>query len=303
MPADPPRLATPIAFLAASLLAAASLSGCSGFEIPLLKKLGSGGSKDGTLSKDEQAEHLRALARMDAEAMAAQNLQKKASAATTNIDLGFLLGMTFDEAKAISAQSVEMASEVRVAADSIEVLKKDRADRPVRIRAKGRVYLESGAGEDVAKVLCHEAYVSSWEIVLRGKPIIQRGNSTIEGLEDETVAYMFGGRLRVLGLHRLTNQTDMLAKLPDLGPWTEGPNPLLPPLTEAAVPNDIRDQMMKAAEAEAVLQQNRAEALSLPAAPAAPWVKQDAVKKEKPAASDTKNEAPKVEDKRKPGEG
>jgi hypothetical protein len=108
--------------------------------------------------------------------------------------------------------------------------------------------------------------------------------------------------LRVLGLHRLTNQTDMLAKLPDLGPWTNGPNPLLPPLTEAAVPNDIRDQMMKAAEAEAVLQQNRAEALSLPAAPAAPWVKEEGVKKEKPAASDKQEEDKRGEDK-KPGEG
>jgi hypothetical protein len=94
----------------------------------------------------------------------------------------------------------------------------------------------------------------------------------------------------------------MLAKLPDLGPWTNGPNPLLPPLTEAAVPNDIRDQMMKAAEAEAVLQQNRAEALSLPATPAAPWVEEEGVKKEKPAASDKKVEERKVEDK-KPGEG
>jgi hypothetical protein len=290
MPADPPRLAPPIALLAASLLAAIGLSGCSGFEIPLLKKLGAGGPKDGTLSKEEQAEHLRTISRMNAEAQVAENLQKKVSAAAANIDLGFLLGMTYEEAKAISAQSVEMPSEVRVAADSIEVLKKDRAERPVRIRAKGRVYLESGTGEDVAKVLCHEAYVSSWEIVLRGKPIIQRGNSTIEGLEDETVAYMFGGRLRVLGLHRLTNQTDMLAKLPDLGPWTEGPNPLLPPLTEAAVPNDIRDQMMKAAEAEAVLQQKRAEALSLPADPPAPWVKEEAVKKEQPAASEKKPE-------------
>ena len=127
----------------------------------------------------------------------------------------------------------------------------------------------------MAKVLCQEVYISSREIVLRGKPIIQRGGSTIEGLEDRTVAYMIGPRLRVLGLHRLTNQNSMIADLPDLGPWTGGPNPLLPPLTEASVPTDIRDQMMKAAEAEAVLQQNREEALSQPAAPPAPWVKPD----------------------------
>ena len=63
----------------------------------------------------------------------------------------------------------------------------------------------------MAKVLCQEAYVSSREIVLRGKPIIQRGGSTIEGLEDRTVAYMIGSRLRVLGLHRISNQDSMIA--------------------------------------------------------------------------------------------
>lgn len=197
------------------------------------------------------------------------------AAETSSVDLGFLLSMNFSEAKSISGQSMELPLGVRVAADKVEVLKMDRENQPKRVRAKGKVYLESGEGADSAKILCQEAYITANEIFLRGKPIVQRGGSIIEGLEDSTVAYMIGPRLRVIGLHRATNPDSMLAMLPDLGPWTGGPNPLLPPLGEGDVPNNIRDEMLKAAEAEAVLQHNRAEALKQPDAPPAPWVKND----------------------------
>jgi hypothetical protein len=256
------------------------LAACSSFEVPALKKLGLGKPKDAEekpadtpkMSKEE-AELAAEKVKIEAEADA---LNVGAPPATgSNTDLLFLLSMNFEEAKAISAQSVEMPMGVKIAADSIEILKEDGDKKPKKVRAKGRVYLENGIGEDQAKVLCQEAYISSWEIVLRGKPIIQRGGSTIEGLDDKTVAYMLGSRLRVIGMHRLTNQDSMLAMLPDLGPWTAGPNPILPPLTEDSVPNDIRDQMLKAAEAEAVLQQNRVDALKQPDAPPAPWVKGD----------------------------
>ncbi len=214
-------------------------------------------------------------------------------AASSNPELLFLLSMSFDEAKAISAQSIEMPMGVKIAADSIEILKQDGDNKAKKVRAKGRVYLEQGGGDDVAKILCQEAYISSWEIVLRGKPIIQRGGSTIEGLSDRTVAYMLGSRLRVIGTHRLTNQDSMLAMLPDLGPWTGGPNPILPPLSEDSVPMDIRSQMLKAAEAEAVLQQTRADALTQPTGPDAPWVKSDA-KADPSKADPSKAEAKKT---------
>lgn len=203
------------------------------------------------------------------------------------MDLSFLLTMNYAEAKTISGQSLELANGVRVAADSIEVLKLDRAGKPKRARAKGKVYLESGSGDDLAKILCQEAYINGDEAVLRGKPILQRGTSIIEGLDDKTVFYMLSQRLRVIGMHRLTNQDTMLAMLPDLGPWTGGPNPLLPPLTESAVPSTIRAEMLKQAEAEAVLQQTRTEALKQPPAPPAPWVKdsQPAAKPETTAPS------------------
>ncbi len=197
----------------------------------------------------------------------------KVSESADSVDLSFLLTMNYSEAKAISAQTMELPHGVRIAADSIEVLKMDKENRPKRIRAKGKVYIESGDGQDSSKALCQEALITYDEIILRGKPILQRGGSIVEGLDDQTVAYMLGTRLRVIGLHRVTNQDAMVAMLPDLGPWAAGPNLLLPALAEDSVPSTIREEMLKAAEAEAVLQFNRSEALSQPEAKPAPWVK------------------------------
>lgn len=179
------------------------------------------------------------------------------------MDLHFLLSMDYTEAKTISAQSMEIASGARIAADHIEVLSKDKEDRPTRVRAKGKVFLETST-VDGAKVLCQEVYLNGTEAVLRGKPIMQRGGSIVEGLEDKTVFYMLGNNLRVIGLHRLTNEGSMIATMPDLGPWTQGPNPLLPALNAAVVPISIREEMQKAADAEAILQKNKLEANKAP---------------------------------------
>ncbi|HEY1052791.1 MAG TPA: hypothetical protein VGE39_23645, partial [Prosthecobacter sp.] len=62
---------------------------------------------------------------------------------------------------------------------------------------------------------------------------------------------------RVLGLHKVNNQSEIASVLPALGTWAQGPNPLLPPLTESAVPANIRDSMQRAAEAEMLHQQTR----------------------------------------------
>ncbi|MES2594506.1 MAG: hypothetical protein V4662_04180 [Verrucomicrobiota bacterium] len=305
MPAPSPF--TPrLHLLPASVALVLGLSACADYEVPALKKL-KGDEKAGIVSVStpatkeakpedgtppttdakidlpagsstklgkEDLELMRKKAQMNADAIAMERDLAKA-AQSSGVDLSFLLSMNYNEAKAISANSIEMPMGVRLAADNIEIIKKDSKDVPTRVKATGKVYLENGEGEDMAKVLCHEVLISSSEIMLRGKPIIQRGGSTIEGLDDSTVAYMIGQRLRVIGLHRVANQDTMIASLPDLGPWTSGPNPLLPPLSEASVPNDIRDQMLKAAEAEAVLQENREVALTSPQPPVAPWVKPD----------------------------
>lgn len=240
------------------------LSGCEGFKVPALDKLKAAGASDA--SADAQTKP------KPGEAPSAPQGDAAPGTDTSPVDLSFLLSMNFDEAKTLSGQSLDLGEHGRVAAESIEILKTDKEGRPRKVRAKGKVYLEAG-GMDAAKILCQEVYINGDEAVLRGRPILQRGSTTIEGLADDTVFYFLGSRVRVIGLHRVTNPDAMVANIPDLGPWTSGPNPLLPALNENAVPVNIREEMLKAAEAESVLQQHRTEALQQPDAPPAPWVK------------------------------
>ena len=266
--------------LCVCLLASLCLCACQGFRLP------------GFAKKDEQTAEV--AEKKTSESQIGETAKPEDTTPPPSVDLSFLLSMNFDEAKAISGQNMDLPSGVRVAADSIEVVKLDRDNLPKRIRATGKVYLESGQGQDAAKILCQEALITYDEIILRGKPIVQRGGSIIEGLDDRTVAYMLGTRLRVIGLHRLTNQDTMVAMLPDLGPWTAGPNPILPPLEETSVPSDIREAMLKAAEAEAVLQQTRQEALQAPEAPPAPWIKDAPATKTPPPAEKKPTVEPKA---------
>jgi hypothetical protein len=164
-------------------------------------------------------------------------------------DLSFLLSMSFTEAKSISTQQLEFPPHLKIAADSIEVFKYSDDGKPRKARARGKVFVEMNFGEP-AKALCQEAFITEDEIILRGSPILQRGGSMVEGLDDSTIFYMFGSSLRVIGLHKVNNQSEMASLLPALGNWAQGPNLLLPPLTENAVPTSIRDSMQQAAEAE-----------------------------------------------------
>lgn len=232
--------------------------GCEGFKVPALDKLKSAEVTEEKKTGDAASAPVTGDLALGTD--------------TSPVDLSFLLSMNYAEASSLSGQSLDLGANGRVAAESIEVLKSDKEGKARKVRAKGKVYLEAG-GDDSAKILCQEAYINGNEAVLRGKPILHRGGTIIEGLADDTVFYFLGSRLRVIGLHRVTNPNEMLASIPDLGPWTAGPNPLLPALSENSVPANIRDEMLKAAEAEAILQQNRADALQQPDAPPAPWVK------------------------------
>ncbi|MDZ4287019.1 MAG: hypothetical protein U0984_03625, partial [Prosthecobacter sp.] len=248
-----------------------SMAGCADFRAPALEKL-QGTTKDKSPKKPGQTRQQAADEALLAAAERASGIVPAKATAGSSVDLTFLLSMDYTEAKAISTQSAETSKGTKIAADKIEVLKTDKEGKAKKLTAKGKVYIETGAA-DGAKILCQEAYINGDEAILRGKPIMQRGGSIVEGLDEGTVFYMLGTRLRVIGLHRLTNEGAMLANLPDLGPWTGGPNPLLPPLNEGSVPRNIRAEMLKAAEAEAVLQQAKLESLDQPAAPPAPWIK------------------------------
>lgn len=203
-----------------------------------------------------------------------------------SVNLGFLLSMSWEEAKMITPQNMDVPPFFSVAADNIEVIKTYENGVPRRARASGKVFVEMRFLEP-AKALCQEAYVTEDEAILRGKPILQRGGSVIEGLDDSTVFYMFGTRLRVIGLHRVRSMSEfetvltpatlgggvgagggsfpplgnVRLDLPDLGPWTGGPNPLLPPLSPDVVPMGIRKEMQQGSEAEAVIRRARDEAV------------------------------------------
>lgn len=185
------------------------------------------------------------------------------SAEGPSVDIAFLLSMNYAEAKSISANFIEVPPFYRIAADEIEVTKKNDDGSPRRLRAKGRVFIEMNYN-DPGKALCQELLLSSEEIILRGKPVLQRGGTTVEGVDDYTMFYMFGSRLRVIGPHRLTNPMQLASGLdasglPTLGAWSNAPNPLLPPLNETAVPEQIRAEALRATEAEMLHQKTRAE--------------------------------------------
>ncbi|MCB1227590.1 MAG: hypothetical protein KDK99_17355 [Verrucomicrobiales bacterium] len=196
--------------------------------------------------------------------------------------LSYLMTMSWAEAQAMSPTSVEIPPFFRVAAEAIEVLRHNPDGTPQRVRAKGRVFLEVMYREP-ARVLCQEAYVGDDEVIIRGKSMLQRGGSVVEGVDDRTVFYMLGTRLRVIGLHRVSNENELLQQirraelahggasssgggsggggggflqlpsnpppLPVSQPWAGGPNPILPPLSPESVPDDVRSQMRKEAEA------------------------------------------------------
>jgi hypothetical protein len=186
----------------------------------------------------------------------AQGGAKDISMAKSPTDLSFLLSMSFVEAKSISTQQLEFPPYLKIAADSIQVFKYSADGKPLKARARGKVFVEMNFSEP-AKALCQEAFITGDEIILRGSPILQRGGSMVEGLDDSTIFYLFGTSLRVIGLHKVNNQNEIASMMPTLGTWAAGPNPLLPPLTESAVPSSIRDSMQRAAEAEMMHQKTR----------------------------------------------
>jgi hypothetical protein len=121
------------------------------------------------------------------------------------------------------------------------------------------------------RALCQEALISDEDVILRGNPLLQRGQSTVEGVSDVTVFYLMDTRLRAIGPHKVTNTAEVMRNAPLLAAWQGGPNTILPPLESSDVPESVKDELRKAAEAEAALQKSRAgqpmafpEALSKP---------------------------------------
>jgi hypothetical protein len=154
------------------------------------------------------------------------------------LDIGFLLTMTFDEAKKISPNSIHVDPKFNAAADEISVLSRNKDGTPRRVRAKGHVFLQI-EGADELRGLAQEALVGAGEVILRGKPLVKRGRSVIEGLEDTTVFFIENLRLHAIGRHRITHGAAEVTPKWSRG-WREGPNPILPALSPEDVPANLR---------------------------------------------------------------
>lgn len=177
-----------------------------------------------------------------------------------SVDVSFLLSMTYDEAKKLSPQSVMVPPFYKVAGDEVKVLKQGPSGEPVRVRVKGHVFMQVDFREQLT-ALGQEAYIESGgELIVRGKPLLKRGRSLVEGLSDDTVFYIRGTRLQVIGKHRLVAEAAADGGRPnfDVKPswsrsWKEGPNPLLPALSPEDVPKEMRmNPLLPAPEADDV---------------------------------------------------
>ncbi len=152
-------------------------------------------------------------------------------------DVGFLLTMTYVEASKLSPQSLELPPFYKVAADEITVVSTKPDGTPKKLRAKGHVYLQIEFREELVG-LGQEALIGGNEVILRGKPLLRRGRSVVEGLSDRTVFYIDGLKLQVIGLHRITTGSGVTPGWS--GSWKDGPNPLLPALSPDDIPKEMR---------------------------------------------------------------
>lgn len=167
--------------------------------------------------------------------------EKKEAAVTPDdasaADIAFLLSMNYAEAKGLSLQSMELPPYYKIAADEITVVSTKPDGTPKKLRAKGHVFLQIDYDEALIG-LGQEALIGGGEVILRGRPLLRRGRSVVEGLADRTVFYIEGIRLQVIGYHRKTNESGVTPEW--RGSWKDGPNPLLPALSPDDIPKEMR---------------------------------------------------------------
>lgn len=156
------------------------------------------------------------------------------AAATPKISMAewSLLEMTFDEAKAITPQNAEVGSLFRVAADTVEVLKTDDAGKPVKVRAKGHVFLEMPLA-DRATALCDEASITLTEAVLYGGPMMMQ-NSRVAKSTSESTTFRVTDYLKVSGRFEMLKPEDLMQTL--LAPAESVPPPMKTAATQVKLP-------------------------------------------------------------------
>ena len=134
-----------------------------------------------------------------------------------------LLEMSFDEAKAISPQNAAVGDLFRVVGDTVEVLKTDDEGKPVKVRAKGHVFLEMALA-DRATALCHEATVTLTTAVLDGNPMMMQRSRVAKSTSKYTT-FRITDQLKVTGTFELIKPEDLMQSI------LTSPDPLPSPAT------------------------------------------------------------------------
>lgn len=119
-----------------------------------------------------------------------------------------LLEMSFEEAQALSPQHLQVGPLYRVAADTVEVLKSDRAGNPVKVLAKGHVFVEMDLGER-ATGLCNEATLTIRDVLLEGNPMVKQGANVAKSTSDKTSMFIHYDRLNIRGRYEIVKLEDM----------------------------------------------------------------------------------------------
>ena len=96
-----------------------------------------------------------------------------------SVDINFLSTMTYVDAASMASQSMELPPYFRVAAENITHPRLGQGEELTEFTATGNVYLEVDFADPVS-ALCQEAAVNMQEVVLRGRPVLRRGQSIIE---------------------------------------------------------------------------------------------------------------------------
>lgn len=144
-----------------------------------------------------------------------------------------LLEMNFEDAKSISPHTAQVGSLFRVAADSVEVLKTDSQGQPVKVRAKGHVFIEMSLAQRTT-ALCEEAIMTRDEVSLTGKPMVKRGNRVARATEQGACFWVSETRLHTAGKCELAQVDESVPQPMMLASNTGGdffpvPEPILPP--------------------------------------------------------------------------
>lgn len=151
---------------------------------------------------------------------------------TVNQAERMLLEMPFEEAKAISPQNAKVGTLFQVAADSIEVLKKDKDGNPVKIKAKGHVFVDMALNVR-ATAMCEEATLSVTDATLSGRPMIKRGNRVAKSTEPATSFWVSPAKLRVVGRCEMATLEEIpLPMMLASADFFPAPEPMLPPVTQ-----------------------------------------------------------------------